>query len=273
MKSSWPIRLWFALGVALPALLVTGLVLFPTAAFYTLPGPKHALFALTCIGKGGSLLIASVVSSANARAFDRGNPARRAWMILSLAFLAFFLGQACFAPYQIVQGVDPPFPSIADPFWLLGYPLLVVALASFERMYAEAGLDGGPPGRRMGTIAAAVVVSAVAGWVLLVPVARGVAPPLNKAINLAYPILDLAVVVVSVALVRTTLPLRQGRVGRIWMWMLGGFLAACGGDVLFSYLTQLGLTFLGPLVDVLLLFSYGALARAALSQRSLEREE
>jgi len=273
MKLRWPLRLWFALGVALPALLETGRVFAPSAPVYTQPVLAHALLALSCVGKAGSLLIASIVSSSNARAFDRGNPARRAWMILSLAFLAFFLGQGCFAPYQIVQGVEAPFPSIADVFWLMGYPLVVVALASFERTYREAGLDMASPGRRLAVVAGAVLVCAVVGWLLLLPVARAPAAPLTRAINLAYPILDLAIVVVSVALVRITLPLAEGRVGRIWMWMLGGFLAACMGDVAFSYILQLGVKFLWPLVDVLLLASYGAMARAALSQKELALEE
>jgi hypothetical protein len=273
MRSRWPVRAWFALGVLLPSVLEAGRVVAPTLAVYTQPALRHALLALSCVGKAGSLLIASVVSSSNARAFDRDNPARRAWMILAVGFLAFFLGQGCFAPYQIVQGVEAPFPSIADLFWLLGYPLLVVALASFERTYREAGLDLAPPGRRRLVLGVALALCAVVAWLLLLPIARAPAAPLTKAINLAYPILDLAIVVVSIALVRITLPLAEGRVGRIWMWMLGGFLAACMGDVTFSYISQLDVKNLWPLVDVLLLASYGAMARAALSQRSLEGEE
>jgi hypothetical protein len=270
---AWPTRLWFILGVGVPALLAGARVVVPSAPLYTVPAAAHGLLALTCVGKAGSLLIASVASLRNARAFDEGNPARRAWMILSLAFLAFFLGQACFAPYQIVMGVDAPFPSIADLFWVVGYPLVVVALASFDHAYVEASLVPGSAGRRRIILAVAVVVCLVVGWPILAPVARAPAPLLKKAINLAYPSLDLAVLVVSASLVGTTFPLRRGSVGRPWMWMLGGFVAACFGDVAFSYVGQLDTTVLGVLVDVMLLVSYGAMARAALSQRSLEGEE
>jgi hypothetical protein len=273
MKRHWPLWLWFALGVLLPAVLVTGREVAPTLAVFALAGVGHAILALTCVGKAGSLLIAAITSSFNARAFEHGNPARRSWTLLALAFLAFFLGQSCYAPYQIVLGVESPFPSIADVFWLAGYPLVVVSLASFDRMYAEAGLNPEPPARRWGIVMFGVLLCAAVGWLLLLPVARAPAPALKKAINLAYPILDLALLGVSGALVRTTLPLRQGRVGRTWMWMLGGFLAASLGDVAFSYLGQNNLDSMGPVVDVLLLCAYGAMARAALTQRSLEGEE
>jgi hypothetical protein len=273
MKISPPMRAWFALGVLLPAALATARSVVPDSPLYASPAPAHALLALTCVGKAGSLLIASIVSLANARSFDRDNPVRRAWILLALAFGAFFLGQASYAPYQIVQGVEAPFPSVADVFWLAGYPLVVVALAAFGVLYADAGLYLGSARQRRLIVAFAILACAVVGYPLLLPIVRTPAPPLTKAINLAYPLLDLAIMVASAVLVRTTLPLRQGRVGRTWMWMLGGFVAACAGDVAFSYVSQLKIARLWPLVDVMLLVSYGAMARAALSQRSLGATE
>ena len=131
----------------------------------------------------------------------------------------------------------------------------------------------GTPRQRYAIVGAAVVVCAIVGYSLLRPIALGASGPLDKAINLSYSTLESRGILVAAAgLVRIALPL-GGRVGRIWIWMLGGFVLACGGDVAFSYTSELDVPHLKPLVDVMLLSSYAAMARAALQQRRLALDD
>ena len=105
------VRLWFLGVVAPPLVASTARALAPGAPFFADRTVAHALLGMHCVAKAGCLWLAAATSAKNAGSFDRDNPVRLAWVLLSLGFFAFFLGQACYAPAQIVRGVDAAFPS------------------------------------------------------------------------------------------------------------------------------------------------------------------
>lgn len=51
----------------------------------------------------------------------------RAWLVLTLAFTAYLLGNLLFAYYQFIEGFVP-FPSLADYFFVCFYPLVMIGL-------------------------------------------------------------------------------------------------------------------------------------------------
>lgn len=53
---------------------------------------------------------------------------RKFWLLLSLGCLFYFFGQAVWSYYELVLRVSPPFPGLADAFWILQYLLFLVAL-------------------------------------------------------------------------------------------------------------------------------------------------
>src|SRR6185503_7461980 len=85
------------------------------------------------------LPVAIVASAGAARRFEPGNPARVPWALLAAGLAAFWVGEAVEGSYT-VRGVRSPFPSAADAFFLIGYPLLVTALFLFLRAYRASGL-------------------------------------------------------------------------------------------------------------------------------------
>lgn len=251
-----------------------GLLALPFVAKAIAPG----LFA--GIGPGGFLLLACLAKLAFqgwgaflagrcATSFEPGTSVRRAWWLLALGLLGFLLGQLALARYQIVLRTQSPFPSLAEVFFLPTYPLLIAALVYFVKAYQEAGFPMGTASERWWLIGLVLGLCLALGYPVLAPVARSEAPPLEKFLNLAYPLLDLALLVPTAFLLRVTFRLQGGNVQRVWVALLVGVLALAVGDIAFAYFSTLGMTRLELLVDALFIVSYGSFAWASLAQRNL----
>jgi hypothetical protein len=104
---------------------------------------------------------------------------------------------------------------------------------------------------------------------LLWPTATAPTHLYETALNLAYPVLDLALVVPLVLLVRVTMALRGGAVARVWTSILLGFAFMCAGDILFAYFSALGRVGLDPYVHATYILSYGLVAAGARRQHAL----
>lgn len=253
----------------LPAALFLGQTAFPRAGLYTADGYAAVAFALGSTVKPLLLLLGALWAWACTRRFESDNPIRPGWWRLSLGLTLLFAGQLVLAFYQLFLRVPIPFPSVADVFFVIAYPLLVAALVAFLRAYEVAGFPTGRKGERRAIGAAAVVLCVLVAAPVLSPVLAAEAPGIEKLLNVLYPVLDFVLLVPTAILLRLTLRFRGGPVGRIWLLLLLGFLFLCVGDVLFSYLSTLGQAALDPLVDAMYLLSYGSLAGGALMQRDV----
>ena len=82
-------------------------------------------------------LAAAVCLQVGTRASTLG----RTWLYLGLGLLAWFLGQCVWTFYDLVLGVSPPYPSVADVGYLLFYPLFAAGLI----VQIRANSSGTPP--------------------------------------------------------------------------------------------------------------------------------
>jgi diguanylate cyclase (GGDEF)-like protein len=113
------------------------------------------------------------------------------WLVLGAGNLSFVLGDGVYGVYQFVLHRATPFPSIADAFYLAGYPFLIVGVTRLTRDPVQGGRS-----RESFADAAIVAIGALAlSWHFLMgPYAN--APSVGtfaKLVNLAYPALDLGV--------------------------------------------------------------------------------
>lgn len=240
------------------------------AAAILLGSSPRAVVAIGTLGKFLFLLIAAVASTLVVGKFEPGTPSRTAWQLLSGGLIALFLGQGCFVVYQFVLGLEtPPYPSLADVFFLLAYPLLIGALAMFLRAYTASGFPIGPASERVWLAAGVTVVCLAIGYPILMPLVRNPGAPLETLLNVLYPVLDLLLFVPAVLLIRIGLRFRGGAVWKVWATLLAGFVFLCAGDTLFAYFSQLGRTDLVDLVDATYLIAYGMLGLGVLQQREL----
>ena len=196
---------------------------------------------------------------------------RWAWSFFAASALSWGLGELVWSWYQVVRGVDVPFPSLADAGFLLAIPLAVAGVFAFT---------SAP--RRLTSRGEAVLAGAIVAMSLLfVAWALGLAKvyetssatPAALLIGLAYPIGDIITATVLVLALRRA---RRAEIGRLLL-LLGGLACNALADSAFAYLTANG-TYgaLGSVLDAGWVIGYLLIALAPLwpaRSGEIERQE
>ena len=223
--------------VACIAITIAYLLLQPfPAQLYVLSNTSEAAFSLV------ALLVA--LDALKVRDFPMIKSTR--W--LALGFLFWFLGEATYSIYALVLGVAIPYPSLADVFWLTGYPFVPVGMAIFLRQFRFA-VRREDLAIAVGASVAAIVLVAV---FLIIPVIAISTDLITNLVGFAYPILDVALLSASIV---GALLFRGGRMARGWNYLVLGAILFALGDMLFSYAAAKGVIYDGDPLE--LLYDYG----------------
>ncbi|GAA3629507.1 hypothetical protein GCM10022223_53890 [Kineosporia mesophila] len=158
------------------------------SAYYVFPG--HHLALWSPLGFLASLAVLAGVWL--------NRPTRRwAWVILSLALLAFITGDTLYNVYVDVLGRENPYPSISDAFYLLTYPLFAAGLILVQSRAAWRDRDG--------LLDALIITTGVGflSWAYLIePYVHDESLSLvQKMVSVAYPLGDVLVLVILIRLV------------------------------------------------------------------------
>lgn len=188
----------------------------------------------------GELIAAMLAAAACAHSARRPLAGSRGWAYLSAACLAWGCGEAVWSYYDLVRGIEVPFPSLADAGFLLAIPLGVIGLL----------LLSPPAGRRTGLGWVATALAATIGLLVFWTVLSEAGGPghggetFSLMVSGAYPAGDLAMMcVVAVALGR-------GSVHRASLSMvLAGVVAITVSDSSFAYLTATNDYGIGNVLD------------------------
>jgi hypothetical protein len=256
------------LGLALAVYL--GWAAFPSSGLYKGRLTPHRLLVLASALKLVYLLAGTAWAFRCRDRLEAGNPARPAWFLLSIGLLSTFVGQLSLAPFQLVRN-ETPFPSVADLYYLLSYPFLIAALLVLLNAYREAGLPIGSTAERVAILAGVGVIAAIVAVPILRPVAETGGPLLERILTVAYPVLDLVLLLPLALLLRVALRLRGSHAGEVWLLLLGGFVFLCAGDICFAWFQSLGALHLDPFVHATYVLSYGLIAGGAHRQLELLR--
>ena len=248
--------------VARPWLWYPGLLGVVTALY--LAGPLNAGPVYNLIGASSAVTI--LIGT------RRNVPrARTGWQLVALGLALFVAGDVLAYNYDAFFNAELPFPSVADPLYLLMYPCVVVGLMLLLRAR--------DPAQDRGTLIDALVVTIGIGtlsWVfLMAPYAHDGALPLGtKLTSLAYPVMDLSLLAMSARLV-----LSGARRG-VSVPLLGAALVALQGtDAIYGWALLHGGYETGGLLDAGWIAFYALLGTAALhpsmaclSERSPQRK-
>jgi signal transduction histidine kinase len=113
-----------------------------------------------------------------------------AWYLFAAGLMAFAVGDVFFNFYARIWHRDLPIPSVADVFYLAGYPLLAVGLVLLVlRML--------PQGRREGLIDAALLTAAfgICHWIFVMhPLLTGSSDWVGQLVALSYPAMDVLLI-------------------------------------------------------------------------------
>jgi len=180
---------------------------------------------LVCVGRG--------LSSTRERA---------AWILIGAAVLSWGVGNTVWT-FAYVGLPSPPYPSLADPFWLAVYPPVYVALllllhSRAGRIRPSVWLDG---------VIAGVAVAAVGTAVVFQEVLNATSGSRAAiATNLSYPLADLTMI----ALVVWVLAVSGWTVGRAWGLIAAGLLVFSISDCLYLFQTANGSYLAGGATDL-----------------------
>jgi hypothetical protein len=256
----------FWLALALPVAFFTGQALAPEAPLYAHPALLYWMGAVPKLAFGALAVLGGIFVTSR---FTPDNPSRLAWWLWTAGCLGTWVGQAILAVYFTTQGDIAVFPSVADPFFVAGSLALAASLFAFVRVSIRSGFSPLSTAHRWTIGLGAAVLATLLILPVLWPVLETPAPALEKLLLLAYPALDLLMLVPALLLLRLTASLWGGRVWTVWALLAGGILCNAAGDILFSYFSGLGRTHLETLIDIAFLLGYGLFAAAALYQRDL----
>jgi signal transduction histidine kinase len=178
---------------------------------------------------------------------------RLPWLLFAGGILCEVAGDAIFAVYEVRLDREPPAPSVADAFYLLGYPLLVTGIFLLVRRL------GGQTSRA--AILDTVIVFAgvaVVQWVFFIdPYTHMTLTTGERLVDTAYPVMDVLLLVAFAQLVVG--PARRTAAYRLLLVSVALWLAA---DELYrlSVTSYQG----GNWIDALWLLSYVTWGAAAL---------
>ncbi len=233
------------------ALVVSGLAFFVA---HTLGVGGRGLDGFASTWVYDALEILAVVAVAARAVLIRTE--RLAWSLLAVGIGFWTLGDLS---WNVVYGGNPPFPSLADVFYLSFYPPTYLALALLVRhrvskFNASIWFDG---------VTVALVTAAVGAAVLLEVVIHDTnGTRLAEAANLAYPAGD----IVLVALVAAVYGLSGGRPGPGWAAIGGALALSAVADGIYLYQTADGNYVSGTWLDALWPAALTLLAMAAWSR-------
>jgi hypothetical protein len=251
-----------AFAYYVPKLLFPGSTLFGVLT-PTLHGTIGAYAKLAC------LVMGAIGGAECTRRLERDNPSRGPWMMLALWLADFAIGQTIFIAYPIVQGREAPVPSFADPAFVAGYAMMILATVRFTFVYRASGLPVGSAASHAKMGGAALAAFAVIGWFVLAPIARADAPLAQRVFDVGYPALDFLALAPTIVMIRIALAFRPGKIWTVWAALLVGFVFMAVGDILFAYVSTIGAKSVEPLVDLTLLLGYFFVACGTRMQREL----
>lgn len=192
---------------------------------------------------------------------------RWAWLLISLACLAYTVGSILWLYFENILG-EQPFPSWADVWYLAFYPLMMAGLLLLVEKMRSAE-------ERLNFFLDSGVILVGGGMVLwyflLRPIAQSyTGDTLTTVLSLAYPIADLILLLGISSLMLRPTTLSSGPLNNLLLFgLVINFLA----DFLFGYQTLAGTYHSGDLVDGLFTLSCLPMMLAAHAQQIIASRE
>ncbi|MEM2883621.1 MAG: hypothetical protein QXJ86_05610 [Nitrososphaerales archaeon] len=152
------------------------------------------------------------------------------WLCFAIGITLWFLGELSWSIYTLILGVEIPYPSLADAFWLSGYAPLFAALLLYVKNF------------RLVLTKLVVSVNLTIIVMLCILLSVYVIPQIATEqtnltvliLGLAYPILDL--ILLSLAIFGSMVFFKGG-LGRSWLLISLALIFICVADILFTYTT------------------------------------
>ena len=185
-------------------------------------------------------LLAAVCGIFAVKIYNLNNPHAKAIALMALGVFFWFLGDFIWAIFEYFLNKSP-FPSVADLFYLLAYPLLLIGLIIELRSNV---LKFNLTKILLGTVIA-IVLGII---VVYFGVIKAYAPEeslVNNAIAMAYGIGDLILIIFGMAVLGVAIGYHKGKLFFPWISIVCGFCLILLADILFAVYREEYESFLG----------------------------
>ncbi|MEM2873293.1 MAG: hypothetical protein QXD82_03880 [Nitrososphaerales archaeon] len=188
--------------------------------------------------------------------WDTHNSLSRCWLFFFLGALFWSLGELTWAIYSLGFGIEIPYPSIGDVFWLMAYVPFFMAFLGYFKMF---GLPFVPKKKLIIMIGTIFLTTFSVMLFLLYPLLASGEEPLILFFDLAYPIGDLLLFVLAFG---SLMVFFRQKIGKSYIYLTFAIIMNAIADFLFSFLTIRGEYIYGNCMTTLddLLFVLGYLA-------------
>lgn len=191
----------------------------------------------------------------------------KVWFLLGVGMATWAIGEIFYTYFQLFTSI-PPFPSVADIFYISAYLPLIAGLIiqMFILQIKLPILD-----KVIITIAYAAISIFIVVFVIILPV-QSVYPmsgteTFDYALGALYPILDL---VLLLCILVVFAKLRHGKINLAWILLLIGFFCVTVADIVFNWIGAFHITIvLFESYDLLFLIGYILILVGVLSVISL----
>ena len=171
------------------------------------------------------------------------------WFCFALGVTLWFLGELSWSLYALAFGVEIPYPSIADIFWLSAYAPIYIALLLYINLFKLVLSK-----RSVGAVALIIaVLCALLVLFLIGPILSTSKDLPTLAIDLAYPLLDL--ILLSAAILGFMI-FFKGTLRRSWLLICLALAFDAVADLLFSYTTLQGTYYNGHPLELFYHWGY-----------------
>jgi len=202
-------------------------------------GPRMSSFCSTWVYTGAEVMALGIcIARAIARPEDR-----LAWSLVAFGVLAWTAGDLVWTLW-LNNLANPPYPSIADLFYLGMYPAMYAALmllmrSQGGRVRSEQWFDGG--------IVALALAALGTGLILPTVLHGGDGRFVDDLVDLAYPLGDVTLLVFVVV----AYALSSWRPGRMWLWFGAAMAVDAVADLIFTYVEATGSYQPGTILDTM----------------------
>ena len=242
------------------ALAVLSIALIAAFVGFEVGGETVALW-VSDLGGALVVLVGAIFILGVAFSFGKGEGLRTQWMFVGLGALSFAIGDLVWTYFEAVRGIDP-YPSLADVFYLLQYPLLAWGLIRAGVAYRGL-LDVRKP-FYIAILIGAIGVAALYFGLLKPVIFTWDDTLMVKALSSIYPVADVLVgLVPALFLVLVVAQLGGGRFGWPWMAVVVGVTLIALTDTAYSWLAAVELYESPSVIDYGWLLGYSALAVGA----------
>jgi hypothetical protein len=216
------------------------------ASFYALAQGTYSLTLFANYGLITYMGSAALISVVNYFRIGRSKMANLS-LGFALGLISWMLGLAVYTYAYYVLGTGLPYLSVADAFYLLSYPPMILGAVGMLRPFSKA------------VVKREWLIVAVTGFVLYVLVTVYVIPPsvnalsgpLEASVTILYPSLDIVLFLLLFPLYFAT---KAGVFQKAFTFVTLGAALFALGDLAYAYLSVTGLYYDGHPMDLLLFF-------------------